>query len=65
MTRISPRCAKLYINAVETLRGPDQRQIAAVIAIKFALMCVLSQIGPAECAVGANLTKLAQCLRFS
>ena len=30
MTSVSLRCAKAYINAVETFRGPDQRQIRFV-----------------------------------
>lgn len=30
MTSVSLRCAKAYISAVETFRGPDQRQIRFV-----------------------------------
>ena len=58
MTLMSPRCAKLYINAVDTLRGPDQRQIGVVMKQKSALMCVPSQIGGENWDPQVNLTKL-------
>ena len=36
-------CAKLYISAVETFRGPDHRQIASVM-----ILCVPPPVWPAD-----------------
>ena len=45
MTWVSLCCAKAYISAVETLRGPDQRQMRFVCTFLYPIYYKVTQAG--------------------